>query len=647
MKLRYPSALRRRLVALGGVSVRTKVMGIVLSLVLFLGLVETYQVHAAMRQTVEHCLQVRGAAMAEEVAARSTGLVLSGDLSALRGVLLDSVAYHHEMRYAFVLDPDGRLLVHSFDGGLPADLLAANAVSAGERHHLEILDTDNGPIWDFAVPILKGRAGTVRLGLTEQPMQDRVTSTTRRLLSSIALTSLGGAAGAYLLACILTSQVRALVSATEAVGRGQLDVEAPSLFDDEIGRLGAAFNQMVNDLARVRRQRDEHNRLLVRRNRALAALNAVARAVSGPLTLEEVLARALEKVLDLTGHQFGWTCLLDDEGRCSRVSACPELRAGSACGKAELCLARWTGGRVLEDPHPEVIPIPVTCPLAEECGAGGLCPSHHVAVPLVTRSKVLGVLSVATDDPVLFDAAELELLGAIGHQLGVAIENARLWEEVWSKEAMRGQLLEKVISAQEEERKRIARELHDETSQSLASLLVGLKALEAAEGPSDGLQDLKAIASGVLDAVHNLAVELRPSMLDDLGLVAAVQRFTKDHAVRFNVATDFQTVGLDGHRLAPEVEIALYRIIQEAMTNAARHAAAGQTSVLLERRGDSVVAIVEDDGQGFDVEEILGAEIRHRLGLCGMEERAVSVGGLMTFESSPEAGTTVFVEVPL
>jgi len=646
----WPDLLRRFWMAFSGVSVRTKIMGIVLSLVLLLGLTVTFQVRVTMRHTLMRELEERGASIGGELAARSTDLVLTNNLFALHELLRDSLAYHEEVRYAFIVDPDNRLLVHSFDGGFPPDLLSANAARPDDRYHLGILDTEEGLIWDFAVPIFEGRAGTVRLGLTERKMRETVAATTQRLLLSTALASLGGVAGAYLLAWALTRPVQALVGVTRAVGQGKLDVKAPSWFDDEIGHLGAAFNQMVDDLAQPRQQSDAYNRLLLRRNRALAALNAVARAVSGPLTLEEVLERALGKVLEVTGLRAGWTCLLDDEGRCSRLSTFIGLAPEIARREAEVCLTRCAARRVLHESRPIVVSLVSTCPVAEADLGDGRRPNCHVAVPLVARSKVLGVLSIASADPGCYSSDDLELLGAIGRQLGVAVENARLWEEVRRKEALRGQLLEKVISAQEEERKRIARELHDETGQSLTSLLVGLKALEASDNLAQvrqGLQDLKAIAASTLEAVHDLAVELRPSLLDDLGLVAALQRYMRDYAARFNIVADFQTVGLDSHRLAPQVEITLYRIIQEAMINAARHAAAGQVSVLLERRGDSVVAIVEDDGQGFDVKDILNSEMRRRLGLYGMEERATLVGGRLTIESTPGSGTAVFVEVPL
>jgi signal transduction histidine kinase len=227
-------------------------------------------------------------------------------------------------------------------------------------------------------------------------------------------------------------------------------------------------------------------------------------------------------------------------------------------------------------------------------------------------------------------------------------EMARLTEELRQKEQIRAQLLEKVISAQEEERKRIARELHDDTSQALTSLVVGLKVLEGLQEPAQiraQVGELRELVAATLASVHGLALELRPSVLDDAGLVAATQRYVTSQARKYGLEVDLHTAGLDRARLLPETETAVYRIIQEALANVARHARATSASIVLERRGERLVAIVEDDGRGFEVERLLASE--QSLGLHGMRERTLLVGGKLTIESSPGGGTTIFVEVPL
>jgi signal transduction histidine kinase len=285
----------------------------------------------------------------------------------------------------------------------------------------------------------------------------------------------------------------------------------------------------------------------------------------------------------------------------------------------------------------------------------------RVCVPLQSKDRVLGVMSLvgnAPDGSFSLTQDTLEMLNGIGRQMGVAIENARLYEELQHEEELRRHLLERLIAVQEDERKRIALELHDQTGQLLTSLIMALGAVGEAESLSQVrtyLPDLREIVAQVLREIHDLALELRPSVLDDLGLLPALRNLHKGFEDRFHVPVDLQVLGLDGERLPAKVETALYRIVQEALTNVARHAAAEHVSVLLERRRASVKLIVEDDGRGFDVAGAGSAPLRfaqaqdspERLGLYGMRERASLLGGTLTIESSPGTGTAIFVEVPL
>lgn len=243
-------------------------------------------------------------------------------------------------------------------------------------------------------------------------------------------------------------------------------------------------------------------------------------------------------------------------------------------------------------------------------------------------------------------------IGQLAEAVNAMIDDlARSKEEIDRKEDLRVKLLQKVISVQEEERKRIARELHDETSQSLTSLIVGLKILENAQDMDEVRKragEIRIQTTHALETVHDLALELRPSVLDDLGLDAALQRYAKEFALKHDVEVDFQVIGAKESRLGPEVETAVYRIVQEALTNIARHARAKNVSVLLEYRREILIAIVEDNGTGFDVSDVLDPKIREKkLGLFGMQERASLIGAKLTIESQRGTGTTVFVEIPI
>ncbi len=232
----------------------------------------------------------------------------------------------------------------------------------------------------------------------------------------------------------------------------------------------------------------------------------------------------------------------------------------------------------------------------------------------------------------------------------VAVAFDAMTTQLREKEAERSRLLGRVLTAQEEERRRISLELHDEAGQALTSLMLGLSRIERllpdAASKAEAVE-LRGLTEGTLELMRSLARDLRPNTLDILGLESALRRFVGDYGRRHGIETDFHATGLDGERMGSDVETALYRIAQEALTNVSRHAAAASVSVLLERRGDHMVMVIEDDGVGFQIDQDrAGAGVPERLGLLGMAERASLVGASLTVESRPGSGTAIFVEVP-
>jgi signal transduction histidine kinase len=207
-------------------------------------------------------------------------------------------------------------------------------------------------------------------------------------------------------------------------------------------------------------------------------------------------------------------------------------------------------------------------------------------------------------------------------------------------------LARRLVEAQESERRNIARELHDEAGQALASLRFGLRLLERdiEKGVSvtGRVAELMQTTDAVIDGLHRLAADLRPASLDHLGLEAALRQYTRSAGAKFGLAVRFKARGFTSERLPPVVETALYRVVQEAMTNVVRHARATRVDVLAELRGDRVMVMVEDDGAGFDPDQ---AQSGDHIGLLGLRERAEALGGTLTLESAPGAGTTVVVEV--
>jgi len=219
-------------------------------------------------------------------------------------------------------------------------------------------------------------------------------------------------------------------------------------------------------------------------------------------------------------------------------------------------------------------------------------------------------------------------------------------------EQERTQLLQRLVTAQEDERYRIARELHDQTGQYLAALMLGLKSLNdcaPSSSPGSGgnsVKRLQEMTSQFSSEMRNFALELRPTSLDDLGLHTALANYVDQWSERYGIAVDFHSNGFIQQRLPPHIETALYRIVQEALTNVLKHAGAQRVSLILEYRSGRVLAVLEDDGCGFNVEAALDAPVAERgLGLTGMKERIELVGGTLEIESAPGAGTTLAMRI--
>lgn len=213
-------------------------------------------------------------------------------------------------------------------------------------------------------------------------------------------------------------------------------------------------------------------------------------------------------------------------------------------------------------------------------------------------------------------------------------------------------LLRRLVCVQEEERRRISRELHDQCGQDLTAMRLGLKFLEESTASSEQsgrqIKSLRDLVDQVARETHHIAMELRPPALDELGLQMAVDGYVKSWSLRTGIPVDIECQGMNRERVPADVETALYRILQEALTNVAKHSHAKRVSVVLERTEAGVLVIIEDEGQGFDVTTLSsGGKVRQHLGVLGMRERIEAVGGTLEIESVLGSGTTVFARVPL
>src|SRR5258706_7084566 len=264
------------------------------------------------------------------------------------------------------------------------------------------------------------------------------------------------------------------------------------------------------------------------------------------------------------------------------------------------------------------------------------------------RKQVEEALRRAYDDLEMRVAQRTAELSKVNEVL-----RAEVVEHKKSQEA-RGHLLRELVTAQEEERRRISRELHDQMGQHLNALMLGLKNLGISCGNGSSphtrsFHRLQELTEQLMEKTHSLAWELRPAALDDLGLQTALSNYVEKWSERSGIKADFHSQGLARQRLPPPIETAVYRIVQEALNNILKHAGAHRVSVILELRSNQLRAIVEDDGQGFDSEAAVrfAPDEGHGLGLLGIQERVALIGGNLNIESEPGAGTTLVTRIPV
>jgi len=456
---------------LGRVSLRTKIFGIVIGSALLLSIPIIYQGRNTLHNILEQKSHEQGISIARDVAARATDMILINDYYSLHTLVIETKEHYPDIEYVFVMGTDNQILAHTFVDGFPLKLIDLNSATTGMYQNSIMFDSGTEIVWDVAVPIFNGQAGTARVGISPASVHQILFNLSIQFgLMILAVLSVILLAASFL-TLVIARPILTLGEAAKKIALGDFTPRVERWADDEVGDLSTSFNQMAEGL----------------------------------------------------GH-------LD------------EIRQ--------------------------------------------------------------------------------------------------------EREQLRRQFFDGVISAQEDERKRIARELHDSTAQSLTSLLIGLRNLSENCSNLDlkaQIQQLLLETEQTLEDVHTLAVQLRPAVLDDLGLKEAMEKLVTEWQGRHKISTDV-FVHLGNKRLPGYVETAVYRIVQESLTNIAKHAQASSVSVLVEKRQSDVVAIIEDDGQGF---EIKYATNDGRLGLLSIQERAELLGGTLVIESAPERGTSIFVTIPV
>jgi len=368
-------------------------------------------------------------------------------------------------------------------------------------------------------------------------------------------------------------------------------------------------------------------------SRQLQSLNEVGNALATETDLDKLLDLIVRRLRELLDARVVALAL---------PSGSEELRFAAVAGADDLLGTRISrseskSGKVLERRRSERIDSVIDDPEVHQEISRRLAARTGMWVPLIGREAAIGVLEIHDKEgpDARFSHDDFRLAEAFATRAAVAVE---LSHRV-ARDAVR-----RVVEAQELERTRLARELHDETGQALTSILLGLKPLEealAGHPARAALAELREHVVSALQDVRRLAVELRPAVLDDYGLVPAIERLVDAFAEQ-DVRVDFHSA-LGETRLPSDVETALYRVVQESLTNIVKHANAKHISVSLARRESGVAAVIEDDGAGFDQRTVREGGV----GLLGMRERLALLDGRLEIESRPGAGTTVVAEVPL
>ncbi len=360
-------------------------------------------------------------------------------------------------------------------------------------------------------------------------------------------------------------------------------------------------------------------------------------AITSELSLDAVLQKLVLIAAELTDARYSALGVIDRSGQELERFVTYGIDDATRATIGDLPRGRGILGVLITDARPLRLDDLMADPRAV-----GFPPNHppmtsFLGVPVMTRGVAYGNLYLAEKQPSgPFSEEDEEIVTLLAAQAAVAIENAG---------SVQRDALRRAVQAQEAERRRLARELHDETGQALTSMLLGLAAVDRAETADDArvaAGELRELVVETLQNVRRLSVELRPSALDDFGLEPALRRLGQ--TVKESADLDVQVeTRLGADRLLPEVETAVYRIVQEALTNVVKHASAERVSIVVTRKPEKLVLIIEDDGSGFD--PVAGPG--EGLGLLGMRERVQLLDGSLTLDAAHGSGTTLAVELPL
>lgn len=570
-------------------------------LVLITGIITTMR----EKETLENELRKRGLTLAFDLANFMARPLLSNDLPTLRRFINHSMEQEYVL-YVVVLDPNGKVVMHSDlseIGKTYTDALsvaALNSPESGGYTNVHSSDREKKHCDMFTHIQVSGvRLGTVRLGYSHMAVEKEIAEARQQILIIGLLTTITGGVVAYLLATFISSPIKRITNATEKVAKGNLNTSLKIRRNDEIGMLANAFNKMTEDLRRTTVSKDYVDNIIGSMNDALIVVSPDAKIIS-----------VNKATCDLLGYE-------EDELVGKDINLIfPQ----------EETIFKGSGFKRLPDEATVV--------------------NHELEYVTKSGKRI----------PMLFSSAVLKNKDrSIEGFVWIARD---ITERREAEEALRQSekelrfLSSQLMKAQEEERKRLSIELHDELGQALMVLKLKLSSIrKELQAGQESLQaecsEMIVYINEVAENVRRLSRDLSPSILEDLGLSAAIRWLVETFTKHSNIESSLEMTEID-NLFSHEGQITVYRIIQECLTNIAKHAYATGVSIVINKQDDRVLFSIEDDGKGFNIKEVFSKDPGKKgLGLSAIYERIRMLGGFIDMWSQEGKGTKVTFTIPL
>lgn len=584
---------------------RTKLTLLIESLVVIVVLITGIMTTMREKESLESELRKRGFALAADLAKFTVRPLLSQDLATLRRFVNHSMGQDY-VCYVIILDSYGKVVMHSdlaeIGKTYKEDRLNIAAVASKEPVYTHTpLQKKEEPHCDIFVPIQVSdiKLGTVRLGYSYMAVEKEIARARQQIFTIGLLTTITGGVFAYFLAAFISSPIRQVTEATGKVADGDLNTQLAIKRNDEIGTLARSFNKMTEDLRKTTISKDY--------------------------------------VDNIIGSMIDTLVVIDPDAKIRRVNKAMcellEYREDELIGK-----------------HIDII-VPPEEKIFGNSGFERLLGEATVAnneIDYVTRSR--------KRVPMLFSASVLrnkegEIEGAVG--IARDVTERRLAEEALRKSEMELRFLSsQLLTAQEKERRRLSRELHDELGQTLMVLKLKVRSIQkelVADQPSlnNVCHEVISYINEITENVRRLSRDLSPSVLEDLGLSAAIRWLVDRSSEHSDIDISLDMMEME-NLFSREGRITVYRIVQECLTNIAKHAQATHVSIVIRKEDSRVLFTVKDDGKGFDPEEVFGKGPDKRgLGLAAMHERARMLGGSLDIWSRKGAGVRITFAFPV